>query len=84
MEEVIRANNISGECLMLWYCKHLKLVNEEQLYFHAIITQQNFTNTIYIDKDSNLSQTSEKSITDAVKKSGKYCDPNIEKYLKNR
>ena len=62
----------------------IEISNWKQLYFYTISTQQNFTNTIYIDKDSNLSQTSEKSITDAVESTGKYCDPNIEKYLKNR
>ena len=64
---------------MLEYFKQLILSNEKQLCFHVIITQQNFTNTIHIDKDSNLSQETKNTITDTVTKTGKSHDPKVVK-----
>ena len=37
MEEGITANNTSGEYLMLWYCKHLKLANKKNSYISMIL-----------------------------------------------
>ena len=56
---------------MLWYHKELKLAIDKKLCFHEFITQQNFTNTIHINKDPHLSPESEIVITDAVKTSEK-------------
>ena len=76
MEGAISANNTSGECLMLSYHTQLKLINEKQLCFHAILSKQNVTETILVDRNSNLSPASEKRIYDADKTNDKKLQPN--------
>ena len=48
-----------------------KIIKWKQSYFHAILTQQHFFNTLHTGRDSNLSPESGKKITEEVMKTEK-------------
>ena len=66
---------------MLWYYKKDELVNEKYFCFHVVLTVWIFNDTIHIDKDSNLTSTSPKVISEADKKSFKHYNPVINRYI---
>ena len=65
----ISSNVSSRKLSMLWYYKKDELVNEKYFCFHVVLTVWIFNDTIHIDKDSNLTSTSPKVISEADKKS---------------
>ena len=81
---------------MLEYFKQLILSNEKQLCFYAILSQQNFSNTLHTARDSNLGPKSDKKIVKEVMKTenisiqifkniyNKFEDSMVEIYLREQ
>ena len=61
-EEALYANYTSGECLMTLYRQLLGLRNLKDLCEQTIVTQNNFHNTVHIDKQSILNSDETKKV----------------------
>ena len=62
MRQAIYAGYTSGELLMNYYKQKLLLRNETDLCYNSILTQNNFHNSVHIDKRSILSNISQSRI----------------------
>ena len=62
MRQAIHAGYTCGESLMNYYKQKLLLKNETDLCYNSILTQNNFHNSVHIDKRSILSETSQTKI----------------------